>query len=100
MSLLKPCLRCGALSDRARCPAHRPKDTRNARERGYDTAWTKLSKRARARQNWCSDCGTNHALQADHSPEAWERKAQGLPIRLTDIDVVCGPCNGRRGSAR
>lgn len=100
MGLLKPCIQCGALSDRARCPAHRPKDTRNARERGYDTAWTRLSKQARSMQDWCSDCGTNKDLQADHSPEAWQRQAQGLPIRLQDIDVVCGHCNRARGAAR
>lgn len=100
MPLLKPCITCGALSERAKCPKHRPKDTRNARQRGYDTAWSRLSKRARAKQNWCSDCGAATDLQADHSPQAWERHAQGLPIRLEDIDVVCGRCNRRRGAAR
>lgn len=79
---------------------HRPKDIRDARQRGYDTAWTRLSKRARTKQQFCSDCGATDGLQADHTPQAWERHAQGLPIRLEDIDVVCGQCNRARGAAR
>ena len=27
-------------------------------------------------------------------------KAEGKAIRLADVDVVCGPCNRRRGAAR
>lgn len=101
-ALLKPCLACGDLSDGPKCPKHRqrPKETRNARERGYDTAWTKLSKLARTLQPFCLDCGSTEKLEADHSPQAWERKSQGLPIRLEDIDVVCGDCNRARGAAR
>ena len=38
-------------------------------------------------------------LQADHLPSAWERKAAGKPLRLADVDVVCGACNRKRGSA-
>lgn len=39
-------------------------------------------------------------MQADHAPEAWARKAAGKPVRLADVDVVCGRCNRRRGAAR
>lgn len=39
-------------------------------------------------------------MQTDHSPQAWQRKAEGLAIRLADVDVVCGDCNRNRGSAR
>lgn len=73
---------------------------RTFRESGYDAAWDRLSKRARALQPWCSDCGTKERLTADHLPSAWERKEKGLPLRLVDVDVVCGPCNTRRGSSR
>jgi len=97
---LKPCVQCGEPSDRNRCPEHRPKDTRNHRARGYDTSWDKLSKRARRLQPFCSDCGATEDLQADHSPEAWQAHDAGRPIKLSMIDVVCGPCNRRRGSAR
>lgn len=51
-------------------------------------------------QQFCLDCGATEDLQADHSPEAWKRWEQGLSIRLKDIDVVCGPCNRKRGQAR
>ena len=102
MTLLKRCLAqgCAYLSDRAYCPQHRTKDSRNARLRGYDTAWTRLSKQARAKQPFCSDCGSTADLQCDHSPGAWQRHALGLPIRLEDVDVVCGACNRKRGKAR
>ena len=97
---LKPCIQCGQPSDRTRCPDHRPKDTRNHRARGYDAAWDRLTKRARRLQPFCSDCGATNDLQCDHTPQAWERKAGGQAIRLQDVDVVCGPCNRRRGAAR
>ena len=100
---LKPCVACGEPkpTDRARCPEHRPKDTKPSRQsRGYDAAWQRLSKRARRLQLFCTDCGSTEDLQTDHTPEAWQRKAEGKVIRLADIDVVCGRCNRRRGSAR
>lgn len=98
---LKPCVQCGEPSDQSRCPAHRPRCTKpSSRTRGYDTAWTNLSRRARRLQPWCSDCGATEDLQADHTPEAWAAHDAGKPIKLTMIDVVCGPCNRRRGAAR
>ena len=113
--LANPCLTCGEptldgnrckdCSDKyARIQAPR-NDVRKDRKvaaakRGYDRAWRNLSERARHLQPFCSDCGARDDLQADHSPEAWERKERGLPIRLQDIDVVCGTCNRKRGAAR
>jgi hypothetical protein len=102
-AMLKPCLDCGQPTDGNRCDEHRVDNTTfksSASVRGYDRTWRKLSERARRRQRFCEDCGTTEDLQADHSPQAWTRKAQGLPIRLQDISVVCGPCNRRRGAAR
>lgn len=100
---LKPCTICGAPSDASRCPEH-PKlhkhPARSPEGRGYDWAWVQLSKRARRMQPWCTDCGAVDDLTADHSPRAWQRKAEGLPIRLRDVDVVCRSCNTLRGSAR
>lgn len=87
---LKPCADCGVPTAMTRCTAHR----------GYDSKWAKLSQRARKLQTFCSDCGATENLQADHSPEAWARRAAGKAIRLKDIDVVCGPCNTTRGQAR
>lgn len=104
MSLMKPCLGCGDLAATAWCTACRPPKRepypKRPRALGYDTAWDKLSRRARAIQKWCSDCGTEDDLTCDHSEAAWRRKAAGQPIRLTDVDVVCRSCNGKRGRAR
>lgn len=100
---MKPCIECGEVSSGSRCDEHKlsgGKHVHNATERGYDYAWRKLSERARKLQPFCSDCGSKHDLQTDHSPEAWKRKEAGKAIRLKDVDVVCGPCNRKRGSAR
>lgn len=101
---MRPCLDCGEVSDGPRCEQHRPTTTTlrglSFRERGYDARWDRLSRRARAVQPWCSDCGVTDGLTADHKPEAWARKARGQEIRLQDVDVVCRDCNLRRGSSR
>lgn len=101
MTLLKACADCGDLTDRARCTTCRPPDHElSASRRGYDSAWVRLSRRARRLQPWCIDCGTSADLTVDHSTQAWERHAAGLEIRLEDVAVVCRPCNSRRGRAR
>jgi len=98
---LSPCMACGAPIDGTRCTdcsteqrksyTFKPKAT--STERGYDTAWRNLSERARRMQPFCTDCGREDRLTADHSPEAWRRHEAGLPIRLKDIEVVCIECN-------
>ena len=110
--ILKPCLgllhdgsQCGELTEHSRCPDHqlRRKRTRpSATRRGYDAKWQRLSRSARSRQKFCTDCGASDVpLELDHLPSAWERKAKGLPIRLgIDAEVVCHGCNVRRGAAR
>lgn len=103
MALLKPCLDCGELSDQARCPEHRPAPVQAkapTAARGYDYAWQKLSERARKLQPFCTRCNTREDLTTDHTPEAWARKAKGLPIRLQDVVVLCRPCNSAAGAAR
>lgn len=98
---LRACLVCGEPTAGPRCDDHRrPHRPKPSTAHGYDTAWRKLSERARRLQPFCSDCGATEDLQGDHSPEAWKRKAEGKVIRLADIDVVCGGCNIRRGPAR
>lgn len=98
---MKPCLTCGEPSERSRCPEHRlDAHLLTRQERGYDSKWDRLSRKARRLQPFCTDCGATDDLQADHSPEAWRRHAARKPIRLRDIDVVCGPCNRTRGAAR
>jgi len=97
---LRPCLDCGEPSDGPRCTEHTTDPKAPATDRGYDHAWTKLSKRARRLQPFCLTCGSTEDLQCDHTPEAWARKAAGLPIRLQDVQVLCGPCNRDAGAAR
>lgn len=101
--LLRPCVDCGELSDAARCEAHRParvEHTETAAARGYDYQWRKLSQRARKAQPFCGVCGTTRDLTVDHTPEAWERKAAGLAVRLEDVAVLCRAHNSSAGAAR
>ena len=103
----RPCLVCGEPSDETRCVEHRIEHRRqrdehrgSAHERGYTSAWSRLSVKARKLQPFCLDCGTTTNLSADHKPEAWQRVAEGKPLRLQDIDVTCRDCNAARGSSR
>lgn len=101
MSLLKACADCGDLTTRARCTACRPPDHElSASRRGYDSAWVRLSRRARRLQPWCIDCGTSSDLTVDHSVEAWLAHKAGREITLDMVEVVCRACNTRRGRAR
>lgn len=99
-----PCRVCGAVSERPLCPEHEeataPRGRASYRDRGYDGAWDRLSRRARARQNFCTLCSATENLSTDHSPEAWHRKAHGLPIRLRDVQVLCAGCQAKLGSSR
>lgn len=102
--LLKPCTNCGDLTPTPWCATCKPPKAepypKRPRQLGYDSTWDKLSVRARRIQPWCSDCGATDDLTCDHSEQAWQRKADGLPIRLEDVDVVCRSCNAKRGRAR
>jgi 5-methylcytosine-specific restriction protein A len=106
----KPCLTCGVLSEDSRCPTHTTQDrtlrnrkypkTNRAKDAEYDAAWRRLSARARKMQRYCSDCGATEDLTADHRPEAWKAKAEGKPITLLMLDVLCRSCNGKKGSSK
>ncbi|MBP2392003.1 5-methylcytosine-specific restriction endonuclease McrA [Aeromicrobium fastidiosum] len=115
--LLKPCLTCGVPTRNAsRCDEHEAEVTArmkaanertrvraSTKERGLDGAWKRLSVRARRMQAYCSDCGETDPskLETDHTPEAWHtRLVLRRFITLAMVDVVCGRCNVRRGSAR
>ena len=101
--VLVPCLTCGEPSEEPRCAEHRASKTRERqgyRERGYTGQFDRLSRRARRLQPFCMDCGTTTNLTTDHLPSAWARQAEGLPIRLRDVEVCCRDCNTRRGSSR
>lgn len=102
----RPCTGCGEAHDNRgpRCEDCAPSKTElrktSPRERGYDAAWDRLSVAARKRQPFCTDCGSEERLTADHKPQAWARKEKGLPLRIEDVEVVCNDCNVRRGSSR
>jgi len=100
--LLSPCVECGELSYEAHCNEHRPQRApkREQMKKGYDAAWVRLSKKARRLQPFCTDCGTEDDLTADHSPEAWKAYYSGRRITLEMIDVCCRSCNAARGAAR
>jgi 5-methylcytosine-specific restriction protein A len=104
---LKACLDCGELTEGVRCEECSPGTATlrglSARQRGYDAAWERLSKRARELQPWCLDAHLGPCrgeLTADHLPTAWQRKDAGLPLRLVDVEVVCQGHNDARGSSR
>lgn len=106
--LPRPCLVCGEPGPGSWCPEHAPTRARARRpptklpfrQAGYDGAWDRLSARARRLQPFCLDCGSTRDLQADHLPSAWHRAERGLPLRLSDVEVLCAGCNVRRGSSR
>lgn len=97
---MRPCLTCGEPATGPRCDEHTLDPKASAQDRGYDAAWTRLSKRSRRLQPFCELCGATEGLECDHTPEAWERKAAGKAIRLQDVRVLCGPCNRAAGAAR
>jgi 5-methylcytosine-specific restriction protein A len=100
-TLSKPCLDCGVISPKTRCPEctvvydarvnHR---RGSSTDRGYDAAWQRLSRRARRMQPYCTDCGdtTIQNLTGDHL--RWPA------MSLADVDVVCLVCNIKRGARR
>jgi 5-methylcytosine-specific restriction endonuclease McrA len=94
---LRPCLDCGGPCTGTRCPDCRPPDTKaSARDRGYRTAWDKLSRRARKLQPWCTSCGAVDDLTLDHIiPISVEPE---LALAVENGQVLCRPCNGRRGN--
>lgn len=96
---LRPCLDCGTPTDGSWCPEHRGDHVRGSNDhdrtstqRGYDSAWRRLSRRARRLQPWCTDCGAVDDLTTDHL--RWPA------TDLTDVEVVCRACNSRRGPLR
>lgn len=97
---MRPCLGCGVPVAGSHCSDCAPPPRLDSRARGYSSQWDRLSRQARRMQPWCLDCGSTERLTADHKPEAWQRRALGLAVRLVDVDVVCNDCNVARGSSR
>lgn len=105
--LARPCLNedCGYLHREPSgfCPDHAHRSGQPAT--GYGHAWERLSRRARQLQPWCTDCASTQQLSLDHTPEAWQRVANGKTLTLKDCEdgtlvVRCLSCNSKRGPAR
>lgn len=106
------CADCGTVYEReksgSKCDDCKPTEKErarytpkmSARQNGYDSAWDRLSKRARELSPLCEECGRTDDLTTDHTPEAWERKAAGKTIRLQDVRVLCREHNSSAGAAR
>jgi 5-methylcytosine-specific restriction enzyme A len=97
---LRPCLDCGTPARGSRCPRDQREHERrrgSATERGYDSAWRKLTIRAKAAQPWCSACGTTRDLTVDHRDPSTKGRAD---LTLADVDVLCRSCNSRKGARR
>lgn len=100
--IARPCAECGDLiATGTYCDEHRRGAKVSPRRRGYDSAWDRLSKRARRLQPFCSVPGCMSTdLTVDHTEEAWKRKAAGKTIRLRDVQVLCRRHNAEKGAAR
>ncbi|QDO88351.1 hypothetical protein FNH13_08350 [Ornithinimicrobium ciconiae] len=100
---LRPCLDCGVPTEADRCPEHTTYRSHDLppSARGYDAAWSRLSRRARRLQPFCSVPGcADTDLTVDHTPEAWARHDIGLEVRLEDVQVLCRSHNSQKGAAR
>lgn len=94
---LRPCLACGEPTGESRCtdctlPSTKPRDRVTRQNRGR---WKRLSKRLRQLQPWCSACGATADLTVDHRVPLEDG---GDPYDLDNLDVLCRPCNSRKGS--
>lgn len=120
-TVLVPCLDCGVASEvtMGRChECHRAKEREKERAQAprerpnrsdlrgpSSTAWKRLRATAKHYQNWCSDCrqterqiiARGDRLEVDHLSSAWWKSMQHKPLDLTDVDVLCGQCNRKRG---
>ena len=98
----KPCLDCGVLADKPRCPICNKKyqkfkaTSRPSRaDRGYDANWKRLSKQLRLLQPYCSICKATNDLTVDHIIPL---SSGGLTVE-SNLQVLCRGCNSSKGSS-
>ena len=92
-----PCLYCGVVSRGSTCrqctAVIQSHDiNRQIRNKQYDYKWQKLSRYARTIQPYCSRCGSQRDLTADHILSL----AQGGQNTLDNIMVLCRSCNSSK----
>lgn len=96
MPTLKPCLNCGALSDRTRCPTHRARPprpttlTRTAAERRRRAAVVAAWRAEHG--DWCPGWGRPAHPATDLTADHVTAAAHGG----TELAVLCRPCNGAK----
>ena len=85
-------------ADCARAYERAKRQRRGTRQqRGYDREWYELARQAVAAQPYCSACGATQDLTVDHGNPA----TRGRPgLTLNDVQVLCRPCNARKGDSR
>jgi 5-methylcytosine-specific restriction endonuclease McrA len=98
----KPCLDCGVLADKPRCPICNKKyqkfkaTSRPSRaDRGYDANWKRLSKQLRLLQPYCSICKATNDLTVDHIIPL---SSGGFTVE-SNLQVLCRRCNSSKGSS-
>ena len=92
-----PCLYCGVVSRGSTCrqctAVIQSRDiNRHIRNKQYDYKWQKLSRYARTIQPYCSRCGSQRDLTADHILSL----ADGGQNILENIMVLCRSCNSSK----
>lgn len=108
----RPCIDCNAPTDATRCPtcARRNQTTKDARrgtttQRGYGWPWQQVSRQAIALHlatyglvcpGWQVPAHTTQpgSLTTDHIVA----KAHGGTDSLSNCQVLCRPCNSRKGA--
>jgi 5-methylcytosine-specific restriction enzyme A len=97
----KPCLTCGVLVNKPRCPTCNKAYNRfietsrpSRASRGYDANWQRLSKQLRQAQPYCSICKVTKDLTVDHIIPL---SSGGLTVE-SNLQVLCRRCNSSKGS--
>ena len=92
-----PCLYCGILSRGSTCKscvnAIQSRDPKRAeRNKRYNSEWQRLSRLARELQPWCSRCGSQKDLTADHILSL----SDGGQNIMSNIMILCRSCNSSK----
>ena len=93
MSILRACVRCGALSDQPHCEAHRIDPRPPSQERGYDHRWRRIAKRYLRRHPVCEEDGCNApATCVDHIDGRGPRGDNSD----ANLRALCHSCHSRK----
>lgn len=97
---LIPCLECGELSPKSRCPKHRPDHRLTRTQRGLGSEHDKMRRLVVRPDSLCHWCGrpatVNDPLTADHLIP----RAHGGTSTRENLVPAHRSCNSRRGAGR